>query len=106
MLITHHLWTALQKRGLSKTNKHLARFAREEDGVVTAMALFFVLMMCLVGGIGVDLMRNEMERTNVQATLDRAVLAASDMEQVMSPEGVVRDYFAKAGLVLSASPTT
>jgi hypothetical protein len=98
MLITHHLWTALQKRGLSKTNKHLARFAREEDGVVTAMALFFVLMMCLVGGIGVDLMRNEMERTNVQATLDRAVLAASDMEQVMSPEGVVRDYFAKAGL--------
>jgi hypothetical protein len=54
MLITHHLWTALQKRGLSKTNKHLARFAHEEDGVVTAMALFFVLMMCLVGGIGVD----------------------------------------------------
>lgn len=98
MLITHHLWNALQKRGLSKSHPYLARFAREEDGVVTAMALFFVLMMCLVGGIGVDLMRNEMERTNVQATLDRAVLAAANLDQTLSPEGVVRDYFYKAGL--------
>ena len=82
----------------SKATDQLSRFAREEDGVVTAMALFFVLMMCLVGGIGVDLMRNEMERTQVQGTLDRAVLAASDMNQQLPPRSVVHDYFEKAGL--------
>jgi hypothetical protein len=75
-----------------------AEFAREEDGVVTAFATFMVLMMCLVGGIGVDLMRNEMERTQVQAVVDRAVLAAADLDQLLDPEEVVGEYFNKAGI--------
>jgi len=96
------MFTSLPKffapRFETKTKAQLTKFAKEEDGVVTAFALFMVLMMCLVGGIGVDLMRNEMERTNVQNTLDRAVLAAADMQQTLPPEQVVLDYFAKAGL--------
>jgi Flp pilus assembly protein TadG len=74
------------------------RFARDEDGVVTIFACFMILCMLLMGGIGVDLMRHEMERTRIQAVADRAVLAAADLDQTLSPEAVVRDYFAKSGM--------
>lgn len=55
-------------------------------------------MMLMVCGIAVDLMHNEMVRTRVQNTLDRAVLAASDLDQPLPPDEVVDDYFAKAGM--------
>ncbi|MEL6465553.1 MAG: pilus assembly protein TadG-related protein [Pseudomonadota bacterium] len=65
---------------------------------MTIFAVAMFMMMILVGGIGVDLMRNEMERTRMQATVDRAVLAAADLDQTLAPEDVVRDYFDKAGM--------
>lgn len=58
----------------------------------------FVLIL-MVGGIGVDLMRLERDRTRLQYTLDRAVLAASDLEQPLDPLAVVEDYFQKASLL-------
>ena len=75
-----------------------SRFVREDNGTMTIFAIMMLMMMLLIGGIGVDLMRNEMERARLQGTMDRAVLAAADMEQVLDPEGVVQDYFEKAGL--------
>ncbi|WP_299625108.1 TadE/TadG family type IV pilus assembly protein [uncultured Tateyamaria sp.] len=75
-----------------------ARFARDEAGTMTIFAVSMIMMMILVCGIGVDIMRNEMERTSVQATIDRAVLAAADLDQTLDPEAVVRDYFDKADL--------
>jgi len=75
-----------------------SKFAREEDGTMTLLALYFVMIMVLVGGIGVDLMRNEMERTALQHTVDRAVLAAADLDQELDPTAVVNDYFEKAGM--------
>lgn len=74
------------------------RFVRDEEGVVTIFACFMILCMLLTGGIAVDLMRHEMERTRIQAVADRAVLAAADLDQTLSPEAVVRDYFAKSGM--------
>lgn len=74
------------------------RFADNEDGSVTIFACFMIAIMVLVGGIGVDMMRHEMERTRLQATADRAVLAAADLDQTLDPEAVVRDYFAKSGM--------
>ncbi|WP_299723629.1 Tad domain-containing protein [uncultured Tateyamaria sp.] len=74
------------------------RFVRDESGTMTIFAVMMLMMMLLVGGIGVDLMRNEMERTRVQATIDRAVLAAADLDQTLDPTAVVNDYFAKAGM--------
>lgn len=74
----------------------LSRFGRDESGVATIFACFMIMMMVLVGGIGVDLMHNEMERTKLQNTLDRAVLAAANLDQELDPESVVRDYFAKS----------
>ncbi|MEM6660422.1 MAG: pilus assembly protein TadG-related protein, partial [Pseudomonadota bacterium] len=74
------------------------RFARDESGTMTMFSIMMLMMMLLVGGIGVDLMRNEMERTRVQATIDRAVLAAADLDQTLDPTAVVNDYFSKAGM--------
>ncbi|WP_299557699.1 TadE/TadG family type IV pilus assembly protein [uncultured Sulfitobacter sp.] len=76
----------------------LRRFAREEDGMITIIAICVLLMMFMVGGIAVDLMRNEMERVRIQNTADRAVLAAADLDQELVPAEVVADYFTKAGI--------
>jgi Flp pilus assembly protein TadG len=74
------------------------QFAGREDGMVTIFACYMILIMLLVGGIGVDLMRHEMERTQLQAIADRASLAAADLDQPLEPDEVVADYFAKSGM--------
>ncbi|WP_299368324.1 Tad domain-containing protein [uncultured Tateyamaria sp.] len=87
----------------------MTRFARDEAGTMTIFAVMMLMMMLLVGGIAVDLMRNEMERTRVQGTLDRAVLAAADLDQTLDPNAVVQDYMAKSGLAqyaVSVDPDT
>ncbi|MEP1538699.1 MAG: pilus assembly protein TadG-related protein [Paracoccaceae bacterium] len=84
--------------GLQRRLTFARSFARDDEGVMTYFALCMLLMMLLVGGIGIDLMRNELERSKLQATLDRAVLAAADLEQTLSPTDVVTDYFDKAGM--------
>lgn len=76
----------------------LSRFARDESGTFTIMGIFFFLIILVLGGIGVDLMRFERDRTNLQYTLDRAVLAAADLDQQLPATDVVNDYFDKAGL--------
>ncbi len=77
----------------------LRRFRRNEDGSMIIFTLFLLIMMLMIGGLAVDLMRFETNRARLQATLDRAVLAAADLEQTLNPEQVVRDYFFKAGLL-------
>lgn len=77
---------------------HLKRFGREEDGVMVILSVYMFLIMILVGGIGVDLIRFEMERTRLQNTIDRAVLAAADLDQTLDPTDVVMNYFEKSGL--------
>ncbi len=79
-------------------SRRLRHFGRDESGVATIFACFMIIMMVFVGGIAVDLMHNEMERTKVQATMDRAVLAAANLKQELDPELVVRDYFDTSGI--------
>lgn len=90
------------KRKLFETQNAFSRkaraYAREEDGVATIFALFVIMMMVLVGGISIDLMRNELDRVTIQQVSDRAALAAADLDQTLDPEVVVNDYFAKAGM--------
>ncbi|MBB96849.1 MAG: hypothetical protein CML68_19905 [Rhodobacteraceae bacterium] len=59
-------------------------------------AIYIFLMMLMIGGVGIDVMRFERDRTMVQYTLDRAVLAAADLDQQLDPTSVVQDYFNKA----------
>lgn len=74
-----------------------SRFYRDESGAVVLFSVFMFLCMLMVGGVGIDLMRYERDRAALQATLDRAVLAAADLDQTRPAEEVVRDYFEKAG---------
>ncbi len=76
----------------------LRRFARDEDGAMLIFGVYAFLIILMVAGIGIDFMRFERDRSRLQATLDRAVLAAADLDQQMDPTAVVEDYFAKSGL--------
>lgn len=76
----------------------MLRLVRNEDGALSIFSIFMFFMILMAGGVGVDLMMNEMKRTKLQHTLDRAVLAAADLDQTLEPDAVVNDYFAKAGM--------
>jgi len=79
-------------------NAARAGFMRSEDGSFIIFGLILFVMMLMVGGMAVDFMRFEEQRTRLQSTLDRAVLAAASLEQELDAEDVVVDYFEKAGL--------
>ncbi|TNJ41810.1 VWA domain-containing protein [Phaeobacter sp. B1627] len=94
-LASRGLWTGLRKTGLRETG---LRFRADESGVLEKPMIATLLCMLAVGGIGMDLVRLERDRTELQYTLDRAVLAAADLDQPLAPDAVVLDYMAKAGL--------
>ncbi len=75
------------------------KFGREEEGSLLIFGLFCFVMMLLVCGLAIDLMRFEERRTTLMNTIDRAALAAADLQQTLTPQDVVKDYFTKAGLV-------
>jgi uncharacterized protein YegL len=84
-----------RRSGLART---LSRFRKEEDGSLLIFGLFCFVMMLLLAGAALDLMRFEERRTKLQNTVDRAVLAAADLNQTLDAKDVVKDYFLKAGL--------
>ncbi len=78
--------------------RRIRGFGGEEGGALIIFALFIFVLMLMVGGMAVDLMRYENTRTRLQNTVDRAVLAAASLNQTLSPQAVVNDFFTKAGL--------
>lgn len=74
------------------------RCIADDRGSLTVFSLFIIIIMIFAGGMAVDFMRQETARARLQSTLDRAILAAADMDQTLDPETVVQDYFAKSGL--------
>ena len=90
---------SLVPSGLRSRLKHgLARFGRSEDGNLIIFGVYAFTLILIMTGIGIDLMRFERDRAALQNTLDRAVLAAADLDQPLEPVAVVADYLAKAGL--------
>jgi Flp pilus assembly protein TadG len=77
--------------------KTLDGLLREEDGSATAFGLFIFLIMLMMGGVALDMMRHETTRTQLQTTLDRAVLAAATATDATEARDIIEDYFAKAG---------
>ncbi|SIS56186.1 Flp pilus assembly protein TadG [Gemmobacter megaterium] len=75
-----------------------ARFRRDEDGSMLFFSMVVLLIMLFVGGMAIDMMRYEAERSRTQATADAAVLAAAAMRQTRPPAQVVQDWFDKADL--------
>ena len=90
------------KKGHTRSlERALRNFCRGEDGTLVVFGLVMVVLMIMVGGIAVDVMRYEAQRTQLQNTLDRSTLAAASLTQKQDPEDVVRDYFLKAGILNS-----
>lgn len=89
-----------------QTARRLSRFHREDDGALVIFSLFLFLIIVFVGALGVDLMRFERERAKLQSTLDRAVLAAADIDQSLDPSFVVNEYFVKSGFPDSLTNVT
>lgn len=83
--------------GIQKIRK-IAGFARDERGSFAIFGLISFVGMMAGAGMAVDFMRIESERTILQSTLDRAVLAAASLNQTLDPETVVLDYFARSQL--------
>ncbi|MFD1160013.1 pilus assembly protein TadG-related protein [Roseovarius aestuarii] len=78
--------------------RHLNRFCRDEDGAVVAFMLVMFVVFLMMGGIGIDTMRHEMERTRIAAIADAASLAGATAPNNAAAETVVRDYFEKIGM--------
>ena len=78
--------------------RFVLRFLRDESGSMVVFTLFLLLIGLVVAGMSVDIVRFEGERSRLQATADRAVLAAADLQQTAEPAAVTRDYFDKEGL--------
>lgn len=83
---------------LSSARDLVRVFRRDEDGSFVIFTLFIFVIMILIGGLAVDVMRFENLRTTMQNTVDRAVLAAADLDQTVDPEVVVDDFLEKAGM--------
>ena len=77
----------------------LREFRRDEEGGIIIFSLFMFVLMLWFTGMSIDLMRFETTRTKLQGTLDRAVLAAADLDQRLTPCDVVQDYFTKANML-------
>lgn len=73
-------------------------FAAGEDGAMYVLAMFLLVAMLIFSGLAIDFMRYELYRTRLQATLDRAILAAAHPDQPGDRKAVVLDYFKRAGL--------
>ncbi|MGL4278836.1 MAG: pilus assembly protein TadG-related protein [Albidovulum sp.] len=78
--------------------RRLEAFRRAEDGSLLIFGLFCFVIMLLLSGIALDVMRAEERRVLLMNTMDRAVLAAADLQQTLPPKEVVKDTFIKAGL--------
>lgn len=78
----------------------MSRYRRDEDGSFVIFSLFIFILMIMIGGLAIDLMRYENLRTKMQNTVDRAVLAASDLDLAdsLTAKQVVDDYLDKAGM--------
>ncbi len=77
----------------------LAAFRRDEDGSFVIFSLYLFVMMLMIGGFAVDMMRYEVTRSRIQNTLDRAILAAADLDQTQPPADVVQNYFQINGML-------
>ena len=84
-------------RGTTRAGEYAERFFNEEDGTVTVLAFSIFVMFLIMGGIGIDTMRQEMARASLQATLDRAVLAGATAVNNTTARAVIEDYFSKSG---------
>lgn len=75
----------------------IRQFRKDEDGGLIVLTLLLLISMLVVGGMAVDFMRYESERTKLQSVSDRAVLAAANLNQERDAESVITEFFEAEG---------
>ncbi|WP_146585557.1 TadE/TadG family type IV pilus assembly protein [Puniceibacterium confluentis] len=73
-------------------------FIKDESGAMTYVGVTGAIVLMIMGGMGIDMIQTELKRNKIQNTLDRAVLAAADLDQMLDPAEVVTDYMNKMNL--------
>ncbi|WP_417523746.1 pilus assembly protein TadG-related protein [Marinovum sp.] len=74
------------------------QFWQDDSGNATIVCVYLSLAILLTTGAAIDVMRYESIRTKMQHVLDRAVLAAADLDQLGDPSAVANEYVSKAGV--------
>ena len=74
----------------------LKRFCAEKRGNIAATTALLILPMILMAGGGLDVMRHETMRANLQDALDRGVLAAASLSQTMDPRETILSYLSQS----------
>ncbi|MEM7641971.1 MAG: VWA domain-containing protein [Pseudomonadota bacterium] len=74
------------------------RFLKKEDGAMTILGVFIFVMILMAGGIAIDVMRSEVDRANLQSTVDRITLASASLSEEDQVREVIRNYLEAAGL--------
>ena len=80
-------------------NRALRRFCEDTQGSILSVSIIWFLLLFLITGMATDYMRHETFRAEMQAALDRGLLAAADIEQTVDAETTVHDYFRSADWV-------
>ncbi|PJI92462.1 Flp pilus assembly protein TadG [Yoonia maricola] len=75
----------------------IRQFRKDEDGGLIVLTLLLLISMLVVGGMAVDFMRFESERTQLQSVSDRAVLAAANLNNEGDGEQIITDFFTAEG---------
>ena len=75
----------------------IRQFKKDEDGGLIILTLLMLVSMLVVGGMAVDFMRYEAERTKLQSVSDRAVLSAANLNQDRDPLDVLTEFFEAEG---------
>ncbi|MEM7242442.1 MAG: TadE/TadG family type IV pilus assembly protein [Pseudomonadota bacterium] len=70
----------------------LRQYLRDDVGAITATTVVFSILLIIVAGIGVDLARVELARSQLQNALDRGALAATSFSQTEDPKTIVEEY--------------
>ena len=77
----------------------ISAFVKDEDGAIIQLTVIWFLLLFLVTGMATDYMRHETYRAEMQAALDRGLLAAADISQTVDTETTVKEYFKSADWV-------
>ena len=75
----------------------IRRFRKDEDGGIIILTLLLLIAMLVVGGMAVDFMRYESERTKLQSVTDRAALSAANLNQERNQQDVLAEFFEAEG---------
>ncbi len=65
---------------------------RDARGAMSPLIVVLFTGVLMITGVGIDLLRHESQRAELQSALDRGVLAAASLTQAEDAQAVVEDY--------------